>query len=89
MLFRSNIAEENAITVSENNDNEGGNDNPGDAPHINTNTTIIINQEENAGNQPPPASAVIQEEVQIVAQMVVENLPGTGEKSMSTSKSPL
>ncbi len=84
-----NNAEENAITVSDNNDNEGGNGNSGDAPHINTDTTIVINQEENVGNQPPPASAVIQEEVRIAVQMLVEDLQGTGEKSISTSKSPL
>ena len=84
-----NNAEENVITVSDNNDNEGGNDNPGEAPHIDTNTTIVINQEENVGNQPPPDSAAIQEDVQIAVQMVVEDLLGTGEKSMSTSKSPL
>ena len=84
-----NNAEENAITVSDNNDNEGGNDNPGDAPHINANTNNVVNQEENVGYQPPPASAVTQEEAQIAVQMIVEDLLGTGEKSMSTSKSPL
>jgi hypothetical protein len=84
-----NNAEENAITVSDNNDNEGGNGNSGDAPHNNTDTTIVINQEENVGNQPHPASVLMQKEVRIAVQMLGEDLQGTGEKSMSTSKSPL
>ena len=81
--------EENAKTVSDNNDIEGGDGNSGDAPYISTNTIIAINQEENIINQPPPASAVIQEEAQLAIQMIVEDLQGTGEKSMSTSKSAL
>ena len=68
--------EANANTLTEIN-NEGGDDNSGDVPPINTNTDIVINLEEKDNNQPPAATRALQEDVIIATQVIAEGMKGS------------